>query len=283
MMAIGHQVLHMHRRGIFFYLTPSVNKLNNLRHLIERNLGLDWEAASRRQNSHLGKNFRQQGLWALLFRNHSKSALVFESASNFFGVKASTDCQLQISIAFFQEDGAPAHADTKVLKWLKSKFVDSLIVKSQRLPRSLDLNPSDFYLWGYLKDKVYALCQKLIAQLKASIEREILNTGISKNDSRLQKMKSSFCQFSKADRISYSHGQKFTYTRFFRVYCQKKQITYFFLSYCKPPHTSPCQKCWFSDIFSVKNNFIITYKVKISNQNFKRKPVNKLYTDTGKS
>ena len=47
-------------------------------------------------------------------------------------------------------------------------------------PRSPDLNPCDFYLWGHLKSMVYNNpLPKTLDDLKANIEREIKK--ISKN------------------------------------------------------------------------------------------------------
>ena len=40
-------------------------------------------------------------------------------------------------------------------------------------PRSLDLNPCDFYLWGYLKSVVYSPLPKTLEDLKENITREI--------------------------------------------------------------------------------------------------------------
>ena len=40
-------------------------------------------------------------------------------------------------------------------------------------PRSPDLNTCDFYLWGYLKSKVYNTLPKNLDELKSNIEREI--------------------------------------------------------------------------------------------------------------
>ena len=38
---------------------------------------------------------------------------------------------------------------------------------------SLDLNPADFYLWGYLKTVVYNPLPKTLEDLMANIKREI--------------------------------------------------------------------------------------------------------------
>ena len=40
-------------------------------------------------------------------------------------------------------------------------------------PRSPDLNPADFYLWGYLKTVVYNPQPKKLDDLMANIKREI--------------------------------------------------------------------------------------------------------------
>ena len=39
--------------------------------------------------------------------------------------------------------------------------------------RSLDLNPCDFFLWGYLKSKVYINRPRSIKQLKDAVRQEI--------------------------------------------------------------------------------------------------------------
>ena len=60
-----------------------------------------------------------------------------------------------------------------VQTWLSEKFHSNFINKDSWPPRSPDLNPCDFYLWGYLKAKVYN--PKTIEDLKANIIREIKN------------------------------------------------------------------------------------------------------------
>jgi hypothetical protein len=42
-------------------------------------------------------------------------------------------------------------------------------------PYSPDLNPPDYFLWGYLKEKVYANNPQTLAELKENIRREIRN------------------------------------------------------------------------------------------------------------
>jgi len=62
-----------------------------------------------------------------------------------------------------------------VQTWLTVKFGDKLLPKLKWPPRSSDLNPFDYFLWGYLKRRVYSPLPKTLDDLKSNIEREIKN------------------------------------------------------------------------------------------------------------
>lgn len=74
---------------------------------------------------------------------------------------------------YFQQDGAPPHRAIVVQEWLKDQFGDKFLTTKQWPPRSPDLNPCDFFLWGYLKDKVYRKKYETIEELKEEIRNEI--------------------------------------------------------------------------------------------------------------
>ncbi len=74
---------------------------------------------------------------------------------------------------YFQQDGATPHTANSVQDWLKSKFSGKFLDKKMWPPRSPDLNPCDFYLWGHLKSTVYNPMPKTLDDLKVNIEREI--------------------------------------------------------------------------------------------------------------
>ena len=74
---------------------------------------------------------------------------------------------------YFQQDGARPHTSNMVQNYLRSKFKDKFMDKKRWPSRSPDLNPCDFYLWGYLKSKVYNTLPKSLDELKINIEREI--------------------------------------------------------------------------------------------------------------
>ncbi|CAK9823987.1 hypothetical protein ANTRET_LOCUS2226 [Anthophora retusa] len=59
---------------------------------------------------------------------------------------------------WMQLDGCPAHYGPQVRQWLNNRFPQRWIGRGGSIswpPRSPDLTPLDFYLWGTLKDKVY--------------------------------------------------------------------------------------------------------------------------------
>lgn len=81
---------------------------------------------------------------------------------------------------WFQQDGAPPHRTKRVMEHLQQMFPQRVISLGGDItwpPRSPDLNPLDFFLWGYLKSKVYNNNPTTIDQLKANIQTEI--DGIS--------------------------------------------------------------------------------------------------------
>ena len=74
---------------------------------------------------------------------------------------------------YFQQDGAPAHKHKEVQQWLTAKLGPKFLDKTMWPPRSPDLNPCDYFLWGYLKDKVYAKIPQTLLDLKGLIESEL--------------------------------------------------------------------------------------------------------------
>lgn len=60
---------------------------------------------------------------------------------------------------YFQQDGCPAHYARIVVEWLNQQFGQNWIGRNGPViwpPRSPDLTMADFYLWGRLKQIVYA-------------------------------------------------------------------------------------------------------------------------------
>ena len=70
------------------------------------------------------------------------------------------------------QDGATAHTARNSRQWLAESFGDRVISLKTDFPwspHSPDLNPCDFFLWGYLKDRVYSESPATVLELKNSI------------------------------------------------------------------------------------------------------------------
>ena len=93
----------------------------------------------------------------------------------------------------FQQDGAPPHFNFDVLVHLNTKLPGRLIRRASHNdspllpwpPRSPDLTPCDFCLWGYIKDRVYVppmqsdlpQLRQRIVEAVAAIDRQMLQRG----------------------------------------------------------------------------------------------------------
>ncbi|CAK9802718.1 Histone-lysine N-methyltransferase SETMAR [Anthophora quadrimaculata] len=76
----------------------------------------------------------------------------------------------------FQQDGATPHTARVSMEKLRAIFPKKLISKYGDIPwppRSPDLTPCDFFLWGYLKSKVYSNSPRTIQALQENIRREV--------------------------------------------------------------------------------------------------------------
>lgn len=75
---------------------------------------------------------------------------------------------------WFQQDGATCHTARETLTILR-EFAPGRVISrfgdQNWPPRSCDLTPLDFWLWGYLKSRVYANKPATIEALKAEIRR----------------------------------------------------------------------------------------------------------------
>ena len=77
---------------------------------------------------------------------------------------------------WFQQDGATCHTARQTTQLLRDKFPDRLISSNGDYrwpPRSCDLSPLDFFLWGFVKSRAYKSKPNTIAQLKNEIRNVI--------------------------------------------------------------------------------------------------------------
>lgn len=74
---------------------------------------------------------------------------------------------------YFQQDGATAHTAHNSIATLHEVYDDRIISTGLWPPRSADLTYCDYYLWGYLKGKVYRNNPHTLEELKAQITRAV--------------------------------------------------------------------------------------------------------------
>ncbi|GFX04713.1 uncharacterized protein TNCV_1912581 [Trichonephila clavipes] len=102
---------------------------------------------------------------------------------------------------WFQQDGATCHTARATIDLLKDTFGDRLISRFGPVnwpPRSCDLKPLDYFLWGYVKSLVYAYKPQTLDHLEDNIRRviadirsQILETVIENWTSRLDYIRAS--------------------------------------------------------------------------------------------
>ncbi|GFW91726.1 uncharacterized protein TNCV_4501451 [Trichonephila clavipes] len=94
---------------------------------------------------------------------------------------------------WFQQDGATCHTARATIDLLKDTFGDRLISRFGPVnwpPRSCDLTPLDYFLWGYVKSLVYADKPQTLDHLKDNIRRVIADirlqaTNVGKSHRKL--------------------------------------------------------------------------------------------------
>ena len=81
----------------------------------------------------------------------------------------------------FQQDDTTPHTSNETFQWLRYRFGDRLISRRCEIewaPHSPDLNPPDFYLWGYFKDNVYENNPQTIPELERAITVRIRRISV---------------------------------------------------------------------------------------------------------
>jgi hypothetical protein len=79
----------------------------------------------------------------------------------------------ELQRGFFQQDGGTCHTFNDSIAEIESFIEDRIISKGLWPPRSPDLTPPDFLLWGILKGRVYGNKPRILQDLQNNIEREI--------------------------------------------------------------------------------------------------------------
>ena len=101
----------------------------------------------------------------------------YDAANFFSSITSEEDIKKEnIGNIWFQEDDATCHTAEATLDVLRPVFEDRIISRRADVvwaPRSYDLTPLDYYLWGAVKDKCYADKSETINALKDNIREAI--------------------------------------------------------------------------------------------------------------
>ncbi|GBN42850.1 hypothetical protein AVEN_191909-1 [Araneus ventricosus] len=97
---------------------------------------------------------------------------------------------------WFQHDGTPSHKVSSVQRYIRDTFQQQVIGYGGCIewpPRSPDLNPLDFFLWGCIKQRVYATPPPTLQELRnritdacASVSPDMLYKVQREVESRVQ-------------------------------------------------------------------------------------------------
>ena len=89
---------------------------------------------------------------------------------------------VDMNSVIYQQDSAPPHCSDRSSEYLRRYFLSNRLISRRTNfswpPYPLNLNPRDYFLWSYLKEKIYNNNPKTLADLKDNIESEILKIPI---------------------------------------------------------------------------------------------------------
>lgn len=98
-------------------------------------------------------------IWYHFYNENLNGERYVEILNNVVGPVVRNMPEREALTAFYQMDGAPPHNTRIVGETLDQMFEDRWIANNGPFlwpPRSPDLNPLDFFVWGYIKNKVYS-------------------------------------------------------------------------------------------------------------------------------
>ncbi|GFY09235.1 uncharacterized protein TNCV_2991531 [Trichonephila clavipes] len=113
---------------------------------------------------------------AAILNQSSHKFKIKEKTSRFSAILHKFSSNHDVQELWFQQDGATCHTARATIDLLKDTFGDRLISRFGPVnwpPRSCDLTPLDYFLWGYVKSLVYADKPQTLYHLEDNIRRVI--------------------------------------------------------------------------------------------------------------
>jgi len=128
-----------------------------------------------------GAAFQKWGSFVLTFFEEEGATVTvtseryFEMLRNFLRPQLRS-LRVNMEEMWFQQNGATDHTARASMTVIWQMFPQHVVSRFGDVPwppRSPDLSPCDFFLWGYLKSKVYVQKPRTVDDLKVSIREEI--------------------------------------------------------------------------------------------------------------
>lgn len=168
-----------------FYLNGHVNR-QNTRYWSDENPHWIQECHTQRpqkinvwagivRNTIIGPYFFDENLTGALYLDFLQNTMIPDLIQLFPDIQIPNNLDRGI---WFQQDGAPPHFAVTVREFLNRTFPQRWIGRRGTVEwpaRSPDLTPLDFFIWGYLKSKVYTNRPDNIRDLKDRIRQEMQN------------------------------------------------------------------------------------------------------------
>jgi hypothetical protein len=162
----------------YFHLNGTVNK-QNVRFWATEKPNIIHEKGMRGEKVRVWVALSSHGLIGPVFFNETVNAQRFKNMLENEFMPTLLATQVPIRTQWFMQDGATPHTADSVLVFLRGVFDDR--VMSHHYPQynnnggyfwpplSPDLNPCDFFLWGYLKEKLFASRPQNLTDMRTRI------------------------------------------------------------------------------------------------------------------
>ena len=146
--------------------------------ILQRNLNrstcVAWEVKSENPNALHEEPLHSEkiGVWCgmsqrrIIFFDATITTAAYMEILNAFANQLDDE---ELSIGYFQQDGATSHTSHAIINEIQSFLGDRVISKGLWPPRSPNLTPPDYFLWGCLRGRVYRNKPRTIDALKANI------------------------------------------------------------------------------------------------------------------
>lgn len=135
------------------------------------------------------------GIWVAVSRRRILGPIFFRetvTAERYRGFLEEAIGQMhddELTTGYFQQDGATAHTANATIEHLETYYGDRVISRGLWPPRSPDLTPLDYYLFGRIKNNIFKNRIHTIEELEARIIEEIQNITAAELEKVFENMK----------------------------------------------------------------------------------------------